>query len=206
MQLAHALPGHSADRVGNVVQFPSDEALLRLIAGGARGAIEILFKRHRVRVFRFALSITRDRALAEEIVSDVFLDIWRGAGSFRGKSQVSTWFLAITRHKALSSLRRHARQQSNEQLSETLEDPADNAEAAMQKRQTGMILADGLRRLSTSHREIIDLVYYHRKSIEEAAELLKVSKNTVKTRMFHARKRLAEILAVKTDAKIPSLS
>jgi len=191
MQLAHALTRRSSDR--NLVQFPSDEELLRSIAGGAEGAMRALFARYRVRVFRFASSMTRDDSLAEDIVSDVFLDVWRGAGSFRGKSQVSTWLLAITRHKALSALQRHFRERSNEELLETLEDPSDNPEVAMQKSQSSMILADGIRQLSMTHREVIDLVYYHRKSIEEVAAILDIPKNTVKTRMFYARKRLAEM-------------
>jgi RNA polymerase sigma-70 factor, ECF subfamily len=206
MQLAHASPGRSADRVGNVVQFPSDESLLRLIAGGAQGAMEILFKRHRVRVFRFALSMTRDRTLAEEIVSDVFLDIWGVAGSFQGRSQVSTWLLSIARHKALSSLRRHAHERAYEELAETIEDTADNPEVGMQRKQTGAILTDCLQHLPTIYREVIDLIYYHRQSIEEVANILEIPKNTVKSRMFYARKRLARALVVKTDARIPSLA
>jgi RNA polymerase sigma-70 factor, ECF subfamily len=206
MQIAHALTNRPAHRFRAVVESPSDEALLRLIADGEQRAIGILFARHSVRVFRFALSITKDRSLAEEVVSDVFFDIWRRPGSFKGRSRVSTWLLAIARNKALSSLQRHAHEHLNEELAETIEDTADDLEFAMQRKQAGTVLADCLLQLSTIHREIIDLAYYHQKSIEEVAEILKIPRNTVKTRMFYARKHLAEMLAVKGDARTPLLT
>jgi RNA polymerase sigma-70 factor (ECF subfamily) len=82
-----------------------DEALLGAIANGDQRAMQVLYARHHVRVYRFVLRLTQDRSLAEDIVSDVFIDVWRQAGSFKGKSRVFTWVLAIARHKALSALR-----------------------------------------------------------------------------------------------------
>jgi RNA polymerase sigma-70 factor (ECF subfamily) len=95
-------------------QGTSDEALLGAIAAGDQRAMQVLYARHHVRVYRFVLRLTQDRSLAEDVVSEVFLDIWRRAGGFKGKSQVSTWMLAIARYKALSALRAH----SNAQLDE----------------------------------------------------------------------------------------
>jgi RNA polymerase sigma-70 factor (ECF subfamily) len=107
MQVAYAAPSCAADRSRTGAQAPSDEALLRSISKHEQSAMRILFSRHRVRVFRFALSITKDQSLAEEVVSDVFLDVWRRANSFKGGSRVSTWLLAIARNKALMSMRSH---------------------------------------------------------------------------------------------------
>jgi RNA polymerase sigma-70 factor (ECF subfamily) len=95
-------------------QGTSDEALLGAIAAGDQRAMQVLYARHHMRVYRFVLRLTRDRSLAEDLVSEVFLDVWRRAGGFKGKSQVSTWMLAIARYKALSALRAH----SNAQLDE----------------------------------------------------------------------------------------
>src|SRR5262249_11493871 len=89
-------------------QATSDEASLSAIANGDQRAMRVLYARHHVRVYRFILRLTQDRSLAEDIVSDVFIDVWRQAGSFKGKSRVFTWVLAIARHKALSALRAHA--------------------------------------------------------------------------------------------------
>src|SRR5262249_30018264 len=85
---------------------PSDEALIAAIAEGDKRAMELLFLRHNVRTYRFIARITGNAALSEDIVSEVFLDVWRGARGFKGKSDVSTWLLAIARHKAISALRR----------------------------------------------------------------------------------------------------
>src|SRR6267154_6065162 len=82
-----------------------DKTLLGAIANGDQRAMQVLYARHHVRVYRFVLRLTQDRSLAEDVVSDVFLDVWRQAGNFKGKSGVPTWVLAIARHKALSALR-----------------------------------------------------------------------------------------------------
>ena len=202
MQVAYAAPSWAAHRPLTGSQAPSDEALLRLISKREQHAMRILFSRHRVRVFRFALSITKDQWLAEEVVSDVFLDVRRRANSFKGRSQVSTWLLGIARNKALMSMRRPEHQRLNEELADTIDDTTESPEAAMQRRQTRTILADCIVQLPAIHREIIDLVYYHQKSIAEAAEILEVPKNTVKTRMFYARKRIAQMLAVKRNGRV----
>ena len=82
----------------------------------------------------------------------------------------------------------------DEEAAAAIEDPSDDPEIALQKKDKGEILRKCLTALSPDHREIIDLVYYHEKSIEEVAEVLKIPENTVKTRMFYARKKLAELL------------
>src|SRR5215813_8471843 len=86
-------------------QATSDEMLLQSIADGSRTAMHTLYSRHNVRVYRFILRIVRDTTMAEDLVSQVFLDVWRTASQFEGRSQVSTWLLSIARFKALTSLR-----------------------------------------------------------------------------------------------------
>ena len=86
-------------------QATSDETLLEGIAKGGRHAMHILYSRHNVRVYRFILRMVRDITTAEDLVSQVFLDVWRPAGQFEGRAQVSTWLLSIARFKALTALR-----------------------------------------------------------------------------------------------------
>jgi RNA polymerase sigma-70 factor (ECF subfamily) len=157
-----------------------------------------------VRVFRFLLRfVASDRSAAEELVSEVFLDVWRQAGRFEGRSQVTTWLLAIARYKALSALQRRSTEELDEDVAAAIEDPQDNPEITIQNRQTSEILLDCLseilldclKELSPAHREVIDLVYYHERSIDEVAEITGIPPNTVKTRMFYARKRIAELMA-----------
>ena len=172
----------------------SDEILIGWIAGGDRFAMQALYARYHVKVFRFVLRLVRNEASAQDLISEVFLDVWRQAARFEGRSAVSTWILGIARFKALSSVRRRKEAQLDEEEAERIEDEADTPEVALQKKDTGEVLRQCLAKLSPDHREIIDLVYYHEKSVEEVAEIVDIPENTVKTRMFYARKKLAELL------------
>ena len=113
----------------------SDAALVDAIAAGDKHALQVLYGRHHVKVYRFALRFVRDEAAAEDMVSEVFIDVWRQAERFERRSQVSTWLLAIARNKALSTLRRRSNEQLDEEVAEFIEDPADNPEVTMQKQE-----------------------------------------------------------------------
>ena len=176
------------------MQSSSDEVLIGRIATGDRLAMQVLFARHHVRVYRFVLRLVRDESVAEDLISEVFLDVWRQAGRFEGRSQVSTWLLAIARFKALSALRRRPDEELDDETAEAIEDPSDDPEVALEKKDKSAAIRKCLERLSAEHREIVDLVYYHEKSVEEVAQIVGIPENTVKTRMFYARKRLAELL------------
>jgi RNA polymerase sigma-70 factor (ECF subfamily) len=175
----------------------SDQELIGSIANNDEGAMRILFGRHQMRVFRFLLRMVGNQATAEDLVNEVFLEIWRNAGQFEVRSKVTTWILGIARHKALGSLRRHSMAPCGEEVLQSIEDPTDNPEVATQKSERGAILRDCLKHLSPSHQEIIDLVYYHEESISDVAKILGVPVNTVKTRMFYARKHIAELMAAR---------
>ena len=176
------------------MQTTSDEVLIARIAGGDRLAMQVLFARHHVRVYRFVLRLVRNEATAEDLISDVFLDVWRQAGKFEGRSQVSTWMLSIARFKALSALRRKPEEELDDETAGAIEDQSDDPEAALAKKEKGAVLRQCLTGLSLEHREIIDLVYYHEKSVEEVAGIVGIPEATVKTRMFYARKKLSELL------------
>jgi len=176
------------------MQTTPDQELIERIAGGDRMAMQVLFARHHVKVYRFTLRLIRNEAMAEDIISEVFLDVWRQAGRFEGRSQVSTWLLSIARFKALSMLRRRTDAELDETMEAAVEDPSDNPDVALQKKDKAAVLRRSLERLSAEHREIVDLVYYHEKSVQEAAKILGIPEGTVKTRMFHARKKLAELM------------
>jgi RNA polymerase sigma-70 factor (ECF subfamily) len=176
------------------MQATSDEVLIGRIASGDRLAMQVLFARHHVRVYRFVLRLMRDEAGAEDLISEVFLDVWRQAGKFEGRSAVSTWLLAIARFKALSALRRRTDVELDDETAEAIEDTSDTPEVTLEKKDKSTVIRQCLGNLSAEHREIIDLVYYHEKSVEEVAAIVGIPENTVKTRMFYARKRLADLL------------
>lgn len=172
----------------------SDDVLVGRIAGGDRLAMRVLYARHHVRVYRFVLRLVRNEALAEDLISEVFLDVWRQANRFEGRAAVTTWLLSIARFKALSSLRRRSEEELDEKQTEAIEDDSDNPEVVAQKQDKANLLRQCLTSLSPEHREVVDLVYYHEKSVDEVAAIVGIPEATVKTRMFYARKRLAELL------------
>lgn len=171
-----------------------DAELLSGMVRGDRGAVTRLMARHKVRVYRFIAARVRNDAIAEEIANEVFLEAWRSAARFAGQSSVSTWLLAIAHHKAVSATRKQREEGWDDAVADKLADDQDDPEVALQKLDKGAVMRRCIERLSADHREIIDLVYYHEKSVSEVAEVLAIPEATVKTRMFYARKKLAELL------------
>ena len=187
---AAASPGWAA-----ATETFSDEVLIRRIANGDQLAMRSLFARHRLAIYRWLLRLVDDEALADDLLSDVFLDVWRKAGSFERRSSVSTWLLAIARHKALSARRRRTDVELNNDLASMVADPADSPELVLEKKKREELLRHSMARLSPEHGEVIDLTYYHGKSIKEIAEIVGINEATVKSRTFYARKRLAQLVA-----------
>src|SRR6516162_446318 len=175
-------------------QATSDEMLLESIADGSKTAMHILYSRHNVRVYRFLLRLVRDTTMAAAPVSPAFLDDWRTASQFERRSQVSTWLLSIARFKALTSLRQRRFEDIDQEDVREIADDADTPEASLDRSTTSEILRACVAKLSPAHREIINLVYYHEKSVEEVGEIIGIPQSTVKTRMFYARKQLADLL------------
>jgi RNA polymerase sigma-70 factor (ECF subfamily) len=192
--LAGPNPHASADRPPPKAPDTSDEVLIGKIAAGNRLAMQALFARHNVRIYRFVLRMVGDNGLAEDLTSEVFLSVWQQAHRFEARSAVTTWLLAIARYKALAELRRRPQAASSERESSDISDPADTPDVAFEIKHRGEILRKCLARLSREHREVIDLVYYHEKSVQEVAEIIGIGGNTVKTRMFYARKQLSKLL------------
>ena len=173
----------------------ADEAsLIGRIATRDMTALRALLACHQVRVFRYILRLVRNAAVAEELTNEVFLEVWRNAGNFEETGSAASWILSIARHRAVSSLRKRCEEGWDQDAADALHDTADNPEVAAQKADKGAIMRRCLDALSPEHKSIIDLVYYHDMSIREAREVLQIPENTVKTRMFHARKRLSELL------------
>ena len=179
----------------SIIWPPPDQTLIESVAGGDKQALEQLFTRHSARIYRFVLRITGNAALSEDIVSEVFLEVWRRPDRFEGKAQVSTWMFAIARNKALQALRSRWQKPSDEDGAAEVVESADDPDAAVHEKSRSIVLRKCLSRLSPIQREIVDLVYYHEKSVAEVAQIVGIPAGTVKTRMFRARSRIAELLA-----------
>ncbi|WP_349368862.1 sigma-70 family RNA polymerase sigma factor [Salinarimonas sp.] len=173
----------------------ADLADLAAMAEGHEGALRSLHGRHATKVFRFVLRLVRNEAIAEEVVNEAFVEIWRNAARFRGGSSVSTWLLSVARNKAVDRLRKRSEEALDEEAAAAVPDDADTPEVELAKRDKGALMRRLIDGLSPVHKEIVDLVYYQEQSVAEAAQILGVPENTVKTRMFYARKQLARLFA-----------
>ena len=195
--MRHHLSGHPPIRPARAAlaadRQNSDEALVAKVAAGNRLAMQALFARHHTRVYRFVLRLIGNEALAEDVTSETFLCVWQQAERFAARSSFATWLLAIARNKALTELRHRRELPPDEEEDETA-DPADDPEAAYAVRHRRAVVRACLARLSREQRAIIDLVYYHEKSVQEVAQIMDIPRNTVKTRMFYARRKLSQLL------------
>ena len=172
----------------------SDRELVERVAKGDRAAVRLLFMRHHARVYRFAARQTGSDMMADDIANEVFLELWRQAPAFEGRSEVSTWLLGIARFKALSSLRKKKEEWIGDDDAAAIPDTSDTPEIAVMKDDKATALKRMVNALPEEHRTVIDLAYYHAKSVAEIAEILSIPVATVKTRMFYARKKLGEAL------------
>jgi RNA polymerase sigma-70 factor (ECF subfamily) len=171
----------------------ADMELARRMAAGDQLALRTIYTRHNVRVFQFIRRWLHDAASAEDVLADVFIDAWQQASRYEGRSSLNTWLCAIARYKALNYLRKHRRTEDTSAL-ENMADESDTPETGLQKSDKSRVLKACLGKLTLEHREVLELVYYHDKSIIEASEILAIPLNTVKTRMFYARKQLSQLM------------
>lgn len=177
---------------------PSDEEdreQIAQIAEGDQAAMAGLYSRHSKRVFLFVKRFISDASLCEDVTNDVFIEVWQKASTYEGRSKVSSWLLGMARFKALTEVRKRKNQSVSSDFMDTIEDDADDPEVTAQKLDKGAMLKNCIASLSDDHRVIIDLIYFHEKSIKEVSEVLDIPENTVKTRSFHARKQLSGAMA-----------
>ncbi len=177
-----------------MIESADDRALFRRLANQEQAAIKLLFERHHVRVFRFVQRVVRNEAVADEITNEVFLDVWRKANTYEGRSAPLTWMLAIAYNRASSALRRKREESLDDDQSQEQSDESPNPEVALLAENKSILLRNCIENLSADQRTIIDLVYYQELSVSEAGQVLGIPEGTVKTRLFNARKRLSKSL------------
>jgi RNA polymerase sigma-70 factor (ECF subfamily) len=170
----------------------SDPDLLAAVAGSDAAAFERLYQLYEKRVYQYVCTLIYDRTLAEEVVVDAMMAVWRGAGSFSRSSRVSTWIFGIARHKALDALRRAGRHHHDVALDEAVELPnaQESPVESVNRKQVTSLTQQALRALSHEHQEVLRLVFYEELPYEEIAILLSIPTNTVKTRVYYAKQRL----------------
>jgi RNA polymerase sigma-70 factor (ECF subfamily) len=173
---------------------PPDEAGLigRVVSGDMR-AFEELYKIYHPRLSRFIGNIVRRPHLVSEVLNDTMMVVWNKPQSYNGTSKVSTWIFSIAYRKSLKALKRN---------DEPVEDPDADLRASpdagpeqeLGDRQVREVLLNAMNRLSSDHRTVVDLTYFHEAGYREIAEIMACPVDTVKTRMFHARRHLKTML------------
>jgi RNA polymerase sigma-70 factor (ECF subfamily) len=187
-----------ADGAAHVRWLPlSDEALMSKIVERDQAALRMLAQRHQSRVYRFAMKFVRDASLAEDVVSETFFAVWQNAATFRNQSAVGTWILSIARYRALTIRERaaDAGEPFDEEAAARLPDPSQAADATVDHADLVACVRDCLSKLPAEQAMLIDLVYLRERPIREAALVAGIPLNTVKSRMFLARKKLAGLLS-----------
>ena len=186
MQMSHSNAGNTATRP----KEGNELALLEHIRRGDRGAFSDLYRLYHPRLYGYLRRLLRNPAAVEEVLDDVMLVVWKDARKFRGDAALSSWIFGIAYRKALTAIRAEQRYQA------PLDRSANAAAIAGEtERHTEWIRA-ALTQLSADHRQVVELTYFGGFSYQDIAEIANCPVNTVKTRMFHARRRLKVLLPV----------
>ncbi|RLA23126.1 MAG: hypothetical protein DRQ63_12015, partial [Gammaproteobacteria bacterium] len=165
-----------------------DLALLVRVGRGDRRAFADIYRLYQPRLFGYLRRLLPNLATVEEVVDDVMFVVWKDARKFRGQSAVSTWVFGIAYRKAMTAIRSEGRYQAPLDRSDD-----DNLRAGEPPQDTDWIRA-ALMHLSPDHRQVVELTYFSGFSCREIADIACCPINTVKTRMFHARRRLKVLL------------
>ncbi len=166
--------------------------LLRRTTARDREAFQELYRLYHRRLARFLTRMTRHYEVAEEIINDTMWVVWEKAADFRGASQVSTWIMGIAYRRALKTLRRASLQIQSADV-----DPPEeigDASAAVDEADRRELVMRALAQLPVEQRLVVEFTYYLGHSCADIAEIMDCPVNTVKTRMFHARRKLRVLL------------
>ncbi len=172
-----------------------DIGLIRSMAAGDEAALRALYAAYGRRLFAYALRLTMDRVVAEEVLQDSLLAAWRGAGNFRGESRAITWLLGIVHHQALNATRRKQLPKIDLEQAMGLADDAARPEAQAELAERRRALQVALGDLSPEHRAVVELVFYQGLSLAEVAEVCGCPVGTVKSRLSYAKAYLRKGLA-----------
>ncbi|WP_341677487.1 sigma-70 family RNA polymerase sigma factor [Niveibacterium sp. SC-1] len=173
----------------------ADAQLLARVAGGERPAFDALYRRYHPRLTRFLDRMTRRSGLVEEVLNDTMVVVWHQAARYNGGSKVSTWIFAIAYRKALKALRRFDEPPAQDDAIPEQVDTGPGPEQLLGRAEALAALGQALAGLSAEHRAVVELTYFHDMAYREIAEIVDCPVDTVKTRMFHARRRLKLLLS-----------
>ncbi|MEO1252641.1 MAG: sigma-70 family RNA polymerase sigma factor [Pseudomonadota bacterium] len=178
----------------NAEQGPDDRDLLQAIASGDRGAMKTLYERHYAAVHKFICSRSIEPSAASDILHDTMLDVWRSADRFAGRASVKTWMFSIAKNKIIDRYRKAKRTETSDKGLDLVDDSPGPFEA-LARSQDITIVRDAIKELSAEHRAAIHLAFVEELPYAEIAEIEGVAVGTIKTRIFHAKRRLARLIS-----------
>jgi RNA polymerase sigma-70 factor (ECF subfamily) len=179
-------------------RWPDERELLSRVIAQDLQAFERLYRMYRPRLTRFLGGILQRPQLIEEVLDDTMMVVWQTAGNFRGSSKPSTWIFAIAYRKALKAKARWPDPVEEEDRdTRTSNDPAPDEQ--LHHRRLHDALIEAMTHLSPDHRAVVDLTYFHGMGYRDIAEIVGCPVDTVKTRMFHARRRLKQTMSGSLD-------
>jgi len=168
---------------------PSDASLVQRIARGHEDALETLYARHGLTLLTYLVQQLGDRILAEEVLQDMLLDVWKGAVNFRNESTVRTWLFSIARYRALR--RRSYRPPEHDPLDDEGIGTEDGLEETIMQRSD---VQQAIDQLSAEHREVLNLIFFYDLSGNETAAVLGIPLGTLKSRLWRAKDALRKLL------------
>jgi len=171
-----------------------DARLIARIVTGDRRAFEALYRLYHPRLSHFLIRMLRRPTVVEEVLNDTLLIVWNKAETYNGLSKVSTWIFAIAYRRALKALRR-VDDPMEDTFAEYRESGEPGPEQLLGRSQVSVLLTEALTGLSHDHRMVVDLAYFHEMGYREIAEIMDCPVDTVKTRMYHARRNLRAALS-----------
>lgn len=188
-----------AGSAGDSVSVDEEAALLARVAAEERDAFEALYRLYSPRLQRFVRGMTKQTSLVEEILDDTMMVVWRKAYTFNHRSKVSTWIFAIAYRQSLKALERSGALEETG-IDERADASAPGPDEALQQQEVRKHLDDALHTLSPEQRAVMELTYYFGYACREIAEIMGCPVDTVKTRMFYARRKLKASLASHREA------
>lgn len=171
----------------------SDLQLLARVREGDRSAFEQLYRLYHPRLMRFLQTLIRRPTLVEEVLNDTMMVVWNRPDSFHGASKLSTWIFAIAYRKAMKGLRKQDEAVEDKEADRRIS-PEAGPEDTSGRARVHHLLMEAMLELSPAHRAVVDLTYFHELGYREIAAVLECPVDTVKTRMFHARRHLRKQL------------
>ncbi|MEM6608049.1 MAG: sigma-70 family RNA polymerase sigma factor [Pseudomonadota bacterium] len=186
-----------------MVNDQQQRALMQAIAGGDKQALAALYRALETPVFRFIRSRLNDPFEAGDILHDVFMEVWRSAGRFEGRSKVQTWIFGIAYRKVIDAHRRRGRVDLTDEFADTVDESPDG-EACLASAEEAAHVRHCLGTLKDDHRSAIAMAFYDDMTYGEIAEVAGVPEGTIKTRVYHAKKLLMRCLEGLVGQRVPA--